>query len=131
MHKFPYCYLLLVTESVPVFPDVLIRRTDVNYCNSLHFAMSRLHIEKNWKNLNRGGHFCLFLPFCLLITSDLRCVHLPLNLSFHRCTLGGGVHASLSLDCQGIIPKNGQKCTPLFKNSREKNILNAEITKEG
>ena len=92
-----------------------------NYCNSSYFAMSRSHIEKIWKNLNRGVHFFLFLPLYLLITSNLRCVYPPPETFLSIDALwGGGVHASLYPDCQGIIPKNGQKCTPLFKNSREK-----------
>ena len=92
-----------------------------NYCNSLHFTMTRLYFEKIWKNLNRGVHFCLFLPLCLLITSDLRCVHLPLNLSFHRCTLRGvGCTLRYLLTVRALYLKMGKSAPPYLKTLAKK-----------
>ena len=94
-----------------------------NYCNFSHFAMSRLYLEKIWKNLNRGVHFCLFLPLCLLITSDLRCVHLPLNLSFHRCTLRGvGCTLRYLLTVSMLLYKN-RGSAPLSPKTSTKNAV--------
>ena len=84
----------------------------------------------SWENLNRGVHFCLFFPFCLLITSDLRCVHPPPKNVLFIGALRGEVHALLSLDSQSVIPINGQKCTPpLQKLSRKKCTCNPGIAK--
>ena len=92
-----------------------------NYCNFSHFAMSRLYLEKNWKNLNRGVHFCLFSPFFLLITSNLRSVYPPpRNLSFHRCTLGEGCTLCYLLTVRALYLKMGKSAPPYLKTLAKK-----------
>ena len=79
--------------------------------------------------LNRGVHFCLFLPLCLLITSNLRCVHPPRNLSFHRCTLGEGCTLRYLLTVRVLCLKMGKSAPPYLKTFAKKCTCNPNIVK--
>ena len=56
-----------------------------------------IFLKKPFSDGLRGVHFCLFFPFCLLITSDLRCVHPPpKNVFFIGAPVGGGARFVIS-----------------------------------
>ena len=94
------------------------------------FVMQGLYLEKNWKNLNRGVHFCLFLPFCLLIISNLRCVYPPPKSFFSQVHFDRvGCTLCYLLTVRVLCLKMGKSAPPYLKTFA-KNILNTEITKE-
>ena len=71
--------------------------------------------------MKRGVHFCLFYRFYILIFSFLRCVHPPHKNALLYVHFRGGVHASLFLYFQYVIPIKWAKVHPPFeKLSRKK-----------
>ena len=65
-------------------------------------------------------HFCLFLPFCLLIISSLQCVYPPKNTFLGYTSKRGGCTLSFWLDFQYVIPiKTAKVHPPLAKLSRK------------